>query len=119
MCAIELDRLLEVERVEPVEEDAAAGAHRRLAALEWRPRHARARPEMEAADVRLPFAAHAAADGELFANAVVVLRVHAGLHLGHGYARIPDVARVGGRPPCRERREIREGERSCRVPQLV
>src|SRR5437867_6790585 len=68
MCAVELNYLLVRLRVEPIEEQAAAAADRRLAALERRPHDAAARRDVEAADVRLHLLPHAAADRQILAR---------------------------------------------------
>src|SRR5205814_4640316 len=75
MRAVELHGLLVALRVEPVEENARAAAHRRLAALERRPRKTAARAKLQAADVRLILLTQAAADRQILSRAIVILNV--------------------------------------------
>src|SRR5262249_59323184 len=77
--AVELNRLLVGLRVEPVEEQAAAGANRGLAALERGPGDAAAGRQVESADLRLMFLTQPAAQRQILPDAKVVLHVDAGL----------------------------------------
>src|SRR5262249_51236446 len=110
--AVQLDGLLISQRVEPVEEDAAARANGRLPAPERRPRHPAARAQVDAADVRLEFGAHAGAQRQLLARAVVVLDVDAHIWIAH-------VPRVRGRRAGGVRGQVGERERPVRVAPLI
>src|SRR6185503_7281081 len=104
---------------EPVEEDAAAGAHGRIAALERRPGDAAARREVQAADVRLEFLPDAGAGGQVLAHADVVLDVERQLGLRGGQRWIAKVARERRRPRRRIVVEAGKGEGAAAVAELV
>src|SRR5262249_29194147 len=102
MRAVELHALFVGLRVEPVEEDARAGAHARRAARERRPRDAAARREVQAADMRLELLPDAAADGEILPHPAVVLQIDATLRLRNRDVGMAEVAGVGGGTPGRK-----------------
>ena len=107
-------------RLVPVVEDARAGPHRRLVALERRPGHARARRDVHlVVDERLRFVAGAERQQQVLLEAVVVLDEQAGLGVAVLDVRVARADRVVVRTVGLVQRHRRERERAGEVAQFV
>ena len=107
-------------RLVPVVEDAGAGAHRRLVALERRPGHARTRRDVHlVVDQRLRFVAGAERQQQVLLEPVVVLDEQARLGVAVLDVRVALSDRVVVRAAPYRRPHRREGERAGEVAQFV
>ncbi len=118
--SVDAQRLLVDAAAEPVVEDPRARAQRRLAVLERRPRDPESRPErVEVVQMRLRLVAEAGAERQPFADADVVLDVHARLQIPVIDVRIADAPRVAARQSGLVRREALERVRAEIIRRVV